>query len=114
MSLFDEGFETDRAGDLLTAAGLSRLQQLPLVGPKTAIRLAERFSYWERLAVATHEQLIVVLSRAMHKRAQEILSAIPMVEASRPVPDGVRAIGAFDADWPEWLRTIQDPPAVIF
>jgi len=114
VSLFDEEFETDRAGDLLAAAGLRRLQRLPLVGPKTAIRLAERFSYWERLAAATYEQLIGVLPRAMHKRAQEVLNAIPMVGVSRPVPDGVRAIGAFDADWPDWLRTIQDPPAVIF
>lgn len=114
MSLFDEEFETDRAGDLLTASGLCRLQQLPLVGPKTAVRLAERFSYWERLAAATHEQLIGVLPRAMHKRSQEILNAIPLVGMSRPVPDGVRALGVFDVDWPEWLRSIQDPPAVIF
>lgn len=114
MSLFDEEFETDRAGDLLTAGGLSRLQRLPFVGPKTAIRLAERFSYWDRLAAATQEQLVGVLSRAMHKRVQEILNAIPTIGESDTLPDGVRAIGAFDADWPGWLKTIRDPPAVIY
>jgi DNA processing protein len=114
VSLFDEEFETDHSGDLCTADGLRRLQQLPFVGPKTAVRLAERFSYWERLAATTHEQLLEMLPRALHKRAQDILSAIPTVAESPAVPEGIRAIGAFDAEWPEWLRSIHDPPAVIY
>jgi DNA processing protein len=114
VSLFDEEFETDRSGDLCTADGLRRLQELPFVGPKTAVRLAERFSFWERLAATTHEQLLETLPRALHKRAQDILSAIPAVAEARAVPEGVRPIGVFDTEWPEWLRSIHDPPAVIY
>lgn len=114
VSLFDEDFETDRSGDLCTASGLRRLQQLPFVGPKTAVRLAERFSFWERLSATTHEQLLEMLPRTLRRRTQEILNAIPMIVESRAVPDGMKAICVFDDDWPEWLRSIQDLPAVIY
>ena len=114
MTLFDNEHPIDLTGDLFTPNGLTRLQCLPSVGPKTAIRLAERFSFWERLAEATAEDLITTLARAQQKKIPEILGWIPRVGVPAPLPAGVKAFGHFDPEWPQWLRSISDPPAVVF
>jgi len=114
MTLFDNEHPIDLAGDLFTPNGLTRLQCLPSVGAKTAIRLAERFSFWERLTEATTEDLMSSLTKAQQKKIPEILASIPMVGVPAPLPEGVKAIGHFDPEWPQWLRSISDPPAVVF
>ncbi len=109
------GFDTtpDPTGDLLTVSGLLRLQLLPTVGAKTAVRLAEGFSFWDRLAAATAEEFAVVLPKHRNK-IPELITAIPVTGQPLAIPSNVKAIGHFDAEWPDWLRTISDPPAVIF
>ncbi len=114
MTLFDNEHPIDPSGDLFTPNGLTRLQCLPSVGAKTAIRLAERFSFWSQLAEATTDDLMSTLAKAQQKKIPEILESIPRVGVPAPWPADVKAIGHFDPDWPQWLRSISDPPAVVF
>lgn len=107
MTLFDEASSD---GDLFTVNGLLRLQQLPGVGPQRAVQLASRFCEWRRLASATETELKEVVGTVGAK----IRGNIDLVRSPDPLPDGTRAIGCFDADWPQWLAKISNPPAVIF
>lgn len=110
MTLFDEPESVDGVGDLFTPSGLIRLQQLPGVGPKRAIELARRFREWELLVDASDAELRDAIGVA----GSNIRSAVGLVRAVDPLPNGVRAIGFFDSDWPDWLDNIPNAPAVLF
>lgn len=110
MSLFDEPESIDGVGDLLTAGGLLRLQQLPGVGPKRAIELARRFHEWAQLVNSSESELREVIGAAGPKAR----SGIDSVRDVDPLPAGIRAIGFFDDDWPDWLLNIPNAPAVVF
>lgn len=110
MTLFDEPATDGGDGDLFTVGGLLRLQQLPGVGPQRAVQLARRFCEWRRLELASDAELRDAIGSAGPKAHRGVES----VRVPAPLPDGVRAIGCFDADWPAWLASIPHPPAVIF
>lgn len=107
VTLFDEASTN---GDLFTVDGLLRLQQLPGVGPQRAVQLASRFCEWRRLVSATEPELRDTIGAAGTK----VRAGVELVRDPEPLPDGTRAIGCFDADWPAWLAGISHPPAVIF
>lgn len=110
MTLFDEPKPSDGIGDLFTPAGLLRLQQLPGVGPKRAIELAQRFREWAQLAEASDSDW----TDAIGSVGTKARSGIDLVREADPLPDGTRAIGYFDNDWPDWLSNIPSAPAVVF
>ena len=108
MDLFDS-IPTER-GDLHTASGLLRLMALPGVGPKRAVELAERFSDWATLRDADRDDVFQLLRGKTDEARDAIFDGVSVPE----IPDEVRTIGCFDADWPDWLLGCPTPPAVIF
>lgn len=110
MTLFDDAEPASRDGDLFTVDGLLRLLQLPGVGPQRAIKLANRFATWRALVHADETDLRVIVGAG----ASKVQRSLNYVVDPTPLPEGVRAIGRFDADWPIWLGEIANPPAVIY
>lgn len=88
------------AADLRSPAGLLALQSLPRVGPRTALKAA-----------------FEATDAGSDPLADPRLTA-PLAEATRQVAAhedaGVAVIGFFDERYPESLREIPDPPAVLF
>ena len=85
---------------LQTAAGLLGLQQLPRVGPTTALRAALAGGISPRLA----------------NNGSELAGALAWAEAEieRHRDAGVEVIGFFDERYPRRLAEIPDPPPVLF
>ena len=113
MSLFDDLTDDDAGverGDLHSVSGLVRLLTLPGIGPKKAVRLANYFAQWERLAKAPLAELATVV----RGNAQELFDVIQYCSPAPELPEEIKAIGCFDDEWPEWLRSINDPPAVVY
>jgi DNA processing protein len=112
VSLFDS-FEPEGIpshGDLHGAYGLARLLALPGIGPKRALKLADRFLNWEHLSEASAEELTSV-TKAKDGGLKEAVSRSAPIEQSA---DDSRAIGCFDDEWPKWLNDINDAPVVIY
>ena len=100
------GSETVLPGsqDLRLAESLVRLMSLPRVGHGRAIKIAEAFGTWESLRSASPD----VLRRAAGIRIESVPDEPP------PLPYGVRLLGWFDADYPRALRSLSNPPAVLW
>lgn len=110
MRLFDDPAPEPVVGDLCSVEGLLRLLQLPGVGPQRALKLASRFGSWASLESASESELRDCLGAA----GARLPAGMAAVEKPPALPQGVRAIGAYDDDWPAWLTHIPNPPAVVF
>lgn len=112
MTLFDslESEEKLRRGDLHTASGLARLIALPGIGPKRALRLSDHFLNWDALSQSSAEQLMSVAKANNDGLAKAVAFSAPVPSP----PDGSRAIGCFDDEWPKWLTDLADSPVVIY
>ena len=112
VSLFDsfEPEDVPQHGDLHGAYGLARLLALPGIGPKRALKLADRFLNWAQLSDASAEELTSV-TKAKGDGLKDAVSRSATIE---PHTDGSRAIGCFDDEWPRWLDDLIDAPVVIY
>ena len=88
------------AAQLRSAQGLLAMQRLPRVGPQTALRAA--------MAV-DHDRL----STGLLERWQRELEAASK-DLERYAAAGVHVIGFFDERYPARLRTIHQPPPLLF
>jgi DNA processing protein len=100
--------DTDRSPDTKdahsvarTAAGLLALQSLPGVGPAKALRAALFTTHYDELVDQHAERL----ARALETAHEEIES-----NAQR----GITTLSVFDEAYPQRLRTIHDPPPLLF
>ena len=98
-------------GDLYSVDGLIRLISIPHIGNISAVKLAKHFHEWANLAKASQLDLQHVIGQ---KHSEKIRISISESADAPKMPEGVTAIGCFDALWPQWLKTIPNPPAVIF
>ena len=98
-------------GDLYSVDGLIRLISIPHIGSISAVKLAKHFHEWVNLAEASQLDLQQVIGR---KHLEQIHLSISESADAPKMPEGVTAIGCFDMQWPQWLKTIPHPPAVIF
>lgn len=98
-------------GDLYSVGGLIRLMSIPHIGSIRAVKLAKHFHEWANLAEASQLDLQQVIGR---KHLEQIHLNISESADDPKIPKGTNAIGCFDALWPQWLKTIPNPPAVVF
>lgn len=85
-----------------TPAGLLALLSLPGVGARTALKLARGAAP----SALAQRHLGEAASAAARARAEDLLAAHGAA--------GVAAIGFFDRDYPARLRSIPDPPPLLF
>ena len=105
-SFFDES--AANPGDLQTVTGLIDLQKWKGIGSSRAIKLAMKFGSWERMQAATDEQLVAIAGKC----AEGIQGLRPSPEAGEL--EGIEAISYFDDVFPDSLRRIARPPAVLW
>jgi|MDSW01.1.fsa_nt_gb DNA processing protein len=106
LSIYGVGDEENR--DLCNASSLLALMKAPRVGPATAIKIATDLGSWNRLSVASDDELVSVAG----KNWQGLRS---VTEPVTPIlPDGVRIVSFFDDEFPEMLKKIPNPPAVLW
>ncbi len=111
MTLFDlDGGNPLEGLDLTSATGLLALMGQQGIGAAKAISLARRFGTWPTMAAASETEL----TAAAGKAATELAGRPEPYLQDPSWPDGVRAVGFFDDDFPERLRTIPGPPAVLW
>lgn len=110
----DDPGSGDTPTGLKTASGLARLLTLPKIGNARALRLAEHFGEWERLAAADPGEIREVLGAGYKDDPEGVVVAAQGSRRPVDLPPDVRVLGCFDADWPTWLRGISAPPVVIF
>ena len=103
-ALFELDGPAPADGDLRTVAGLSALLSLRGVGSGRAIRLATAFGNSEAFNAASPEARRRVVGTAVDGR----ISVLDVVW-----PESGIALGYFDDAFPEALRSISDPPAVL-
>ena len=99
--------DATRARDLQTAESLYALTQVPEVDSARAIGLAARFGSWEAL-LGTGPADLPAAGDAMvdaHRAA---------VGMDATGSTGARLVGWFDSTYPEGLRDLEDPPAVLW
>ncbi|MGB7587794.1 MAG: DNA-processing protein DprA [Solirubrobacterales bacterium] len=88
--------------EIRSAAGLLALQSLPRIGPKMALKAALGAGWPDRQAdVLSDERLGAAIERARRQVADH-------------ESDGVAVLTFFDERYPDRLREIPDPPAVLF
>src|SRR5438045_7881370 len=93
--------------DLLTLA------LLPGIGPAKLRQLESRSAAGAVLAEpAAHADLLG--EHGYHELTSGAARARAAAEAARAEADGVRLVGWHDADYPEWLKRVYDPPAVLW
>jgi DNA processing protein len=92
---------------LSSAGGLSRLLSVPGIGPKTAMALARHFPTWDALSAASTTEIEQVAG----KRA-----ASADLAAGRALPEEVLvdAITIFEEGFPPALRSLSDPPVLLW
>lgn len=95
-------------GDLGVASSLLALMEAPGIGSAKAIALARSFGSWQSLRTAEDDALTAVAGKVA--AGIQNLRLIPPPE----LPEGVRVVGFFDDDYPEALRRIPNPPAVLW
>lgn len=100
-----EGDEGDETRDLQTAEGLLALKRLPKVGDTRAIKLAREF----RSSAALNRS-----DPARRKAVAGVSVDHCFPSFTTTVPHGARMVGYFDVEYPEALRTISNPPAVLW
>jgi DNA processing protein len=91
----------ENPSDIRSAAGLMALLSITGIGPKRALRIA-----------LFNEEPAVVLGDHVEHWTQMLAAAHQ--EIARSEQHGVRAISIFEADYPDRLRAIPDPPPVLF
>lgn len=112
MHLFDptEPESTRSAPQTLrTAGGLLALMRHTGIGPARAIALATTFSSPAALAAATRERLRTVAGKTAEIFAAGEITVDPVETAG-----DLYLVGYFDDAFPAALRTIPDPPAVLW
>ena len=104
-------FDTDPLqGELGTAVGLWRLLQVRGVGPKAALGLARTFDTWNGLDSNLARAVEIAGRSSVEDLAEAVASPL-----SPPILDtGTRLVGFFDGDFPDLLRSIPQPPAVLW
>ena len=105
-SLFDSG--EPELGDLTTPLSLLYLMEAPGIGPAKALAVARKFGTWESFLRADEATLRAVVGSAASGMLG--IQQLPPTE----LPSGVRTVGYFDHDYPESLRSIPNPPAVLW
>lgn len=99
--------DATRARDLQTAESLYALTLVPEVDSARAIELAAQFGSWEALLGAAPSTL--------HTAAGAVVDAHrASVDMDATESTGARLIGWFDSAYPEGLRDLEDPPAVLW
>jgi DNA processing protein len=81
------------------------------IGSKRALAIADHFGTWDRFAGAAAWEHKQVLGAAAKGITPDLLAAGP---AGPVLPDGVRMLCQFDAEWPARLTRIPDPPALLW
>ena len=113
MTIFDPPEnETVTRGDLQTVEGLRYLMAVRGIGSKKATQIATRFRNLDSLRGATLRDLETWIGKGAASKNLEYDRA-KKIEAV-PLPKGVRAVCCFDSEWPEWLRSLSDSPAIIY
>lgn len=96
--------------DLRTGRSLALLTTVPGIGPRRALRIAETCANWADVQHASDPTLAK-------------LTPASTIEALRAVADGpdqidlgttARPISIYDADYPDRLRAIPDPPPLLW
>lgn len=101
-------------------AGLLAAMQLPGVGPKSALVMAERFASFDEAAQAARDGLLggIVAPAAVSALRDERLMGKAVEVASeilrRSEDVGARAVTVFDAEYPAALRFISDAPPILY
>ena len=113
MTIFDPLEKEDvTRGDLQTVEGLRYLMAVRGIGSKKATQIATRFRNLDALREATLMDLELWIGKGAasknleHDRSKKIEAV--------PLPSGMRAICCFDPEWPDWLKNLSDPPAIIY
>lgn len=96
---------------LRTGPGLTALMTLPGIGAKRALALATAYPTWDALTAATADDLAAHVGRAT---ADRLTATIPTTPPVVDLPDGVRLVSILDPDYPTLLRTIPDPPPLLW
>jgi DNA processing protein len=99
--------DANRALDLQTAESLYALTRLPEVDGARAIGLAARFGSWQALLGAGPADLPAAADAVVdaHRAA---------VGTDATGSTAARLVGWFDSTYPEGLRDLEDPPAVLW
>jgi DNA processing protein len=90
-----------------SAHGLWRIMAVPGMRPGLAVAVAERFPTWSALADADGPTLARVA-----EAAAALVSGVPEVPLPRTTDAAV--IGHFDEAYPQALRDVPNPPAVLW
>ncbi|MBJ69676.1 MAG: hypothetical protein CL463_07210, partial [Acidimicrobiaceae bacterium] len=106
LSVYDMAGSEDR--DMCDPVSLLSLMRIQGVGPTKAIKIADRLGSWSRLNSASDDELMSVAGNKW-----EELRNISRLEADE-LPDGIRLVCYFDGEFPELLKKISNPPAVLW
>ena len=96
-------------GSLRSATGLLRLLSCRGIGPRRAVALATAYATWQNLAASSPTAL-----RRVAGSAAASLAGTPEPRRPDPPPAGTRIVGVFDDDFPGFLRSLADCPAVLW
>lgn len=107
MTLFDLPLAS---GDLMTTDGLRRLLAVPGIGTVAADRIARRYLTTGSLAHADVAELARLAPRV---KGSDLDAVINLADAP-PLPTGVRALSAFDHEWPPWATDVPAAPGVLY
>ena len=100
----------DEPRELCNALTLLSLMQIPGIGSVKAIEVAQKFSSWAHIASTSPE----VLNDAVGKPAEELAYAAADPPCVPEPPGEVQLVSYFDDRFPDGLRTIPSPPAVLW
>ena len=107
MTLFEL---PDGHGDLMSTEGLRRLLAVRGVGAVSAERIICRYQSFDALVQADSAEIARLLPRL---GPDELIALIDLAPAD-PLPADVRAISAFDSEWPTWATGMPGAPAVLY
>lgn len=97
--------------ELLTGTNLSALMTLPGVGEKRAVSLATTFKDWATLLNATPDALVAAVGT---KTGQVLVDHLGDQPLASHLPPGVHVASIHDDTYPALLRTIPDPPTLLW
>lgn len=102
-----------------TARGLLSLLAIKGIGPVAATKLARRFSNARQIIDAERDDLAGLASASAAAALREKSTWVAALEHADRILDraeqlNVRVLSIFDSDYPEWMRSIADAPAVVY
>lgn len=105
-------FENQRpgGGELRSTSGLLSLLALPGVGPKRALQIASHYATRRALHNAELDELVKLVGKEVARTVQDSALETP----AQPIAEDVWVIGFYDDQYPPQLRTIADPPALLW